>query len=79
PKAVSIKATKPIQIPDRAGEPIKTSKIDASFNLPSTASPLPAGNGAGDASTFDPKDSKTYSSSTSVVIYDSLGEPHTIT
>ncbi|MBS4686091.1 flagellar hook protein FlgE [Aeromonas sobria] len=79
PKAVSINATKPIQIPDRAGEPIKTSKIDASFNLPSTASPLPAGTGAGDASTFNIKDSKTYSSSTSVVIYDSLGEPHTIT
>ena len=79
PKAVSINATKPIQIPDKAGEPIKTTKIDASFNLPSTAAPLPAGNGAADASTFNPKDSKTYSSSTSVVIYDSLGEPHTIT
>ncbi|MDM5066715.1 flagellar hook protein FlgE [Aeromonas salmonicida] len=79
PKAVSINATKPIQIPDRAGEPIQTSKIEASFNLPSTAKALPAGNAAADASTFDPKDSKTYSSSTSVVIYDSLGEPHTIT
>ncbi|CAJ1828406.1 Flagellar hook protein FlgE [Aeromonas jandaei] len=79
PKAVSINATKPIQIPDRAGEPVKTSKIEASFNLPSTANPLPSGFGAGPASTFDPKDSKTYSSSTSVVIYDSLGEPHTIT
>ncbi|MFB2866116.1 flagellar hook protein FlgE [Aeromonas sp. MdU4] len=79
PKAVSINATKPIQIPDRAGEPVKTSKIDASFNLPSNTDPLPSGFGAGPASTFDPKDSKTYSSSTSVVIYDSLGEPHTIT
>lgn len=79
PKAVSINATKPIQIPDRAGEPVQTSKIEASFNLPSTATPLPAGNAAADASTFDPKDSKTYSSSTSVVVYDSLGEPHTIT
>ncbi|MCZ0750816.1 flagellar hook protein FlgE [Aeromonas enteropelogenes] len=86
PKAVSINATKPIQIPDRAGEPVQTSKIEASFNLPSTATPLPAGGTAAvpptipaDASTFDPKDSKTYSSSTSVVVYDSLGEPHTIT
>ncbi|MCE9944471.1 MULTISPECIES: flagellar hook protein FlgE [Aeromonas] len=79
PKAVSINATKPIQIPDRAGEPVQTSKIEASFNLPSTASPLAAGNGAADASKFDPKDSSTYSSSTSVVVYDSLGEPHTIT
>ncbi|MCH7371119.1 MULTISPECIES: flagellar hook protein FlgE [Aeromonas] len=79
PKAVSINATKPIQIPDRAGEPVMTSQIDAGFNLPSTASPLAAGNGAADASKFDPKDSTTYSSSTSVVVYDSLGEPHTIT
>ncbi|MGY3886344.1 flagellar hook protein FlgE [Aeromonas aquatica] len=79
PKAVSINATKPIQIPDRAGEPVMTSRIDAGFNLPSTASPLAAGNGAADASKFDPKDSTTYSSSTSVVVYDSLGEPHTIT
>ncbi|MFM5841558.1 flagellar hook protein FlgE [Aeromonas sanarellii] len=79
PKAVSINATKPIQIPDRAGEPVQTSTIEASFNLPSTASPLAAGNGAADASNFDPKDSDTYSSSTSVVVYDSLGEPHTIT
>ncbi|TFF78449.1 flagellar hook protein FlgE [Aeromonas taiwanensis] len=79
PKAVSINATKPIQIPDRAGEPVQTSKIEANFNLPSTASPLTAGNTAADASKFDPTDSDTYSSSTSVVVYDSLGEPHTIT
>ncbi|MGY3944194.1 flagellar hook protein FlgE [Aeromonas tecta] len=79
PKAVSINATKPIQIPDRAGEPVMTSQIDAGFNLPSKALPLAAGNGAADASKFDPKDSDTYSSSTSVVVYDSLGEPHTIT
>ncbi|MGL5812519.1 flagellar hook protein FlgE [Aeromonas sp.] len=79
PKAVSINATKPIQIPDRAGEPVQTSKVEAGFNLPSTAKALAAGNGAGDASKFDPKDSSTYSSSTSVVVYDSLGEPHTIT
>ncbi|CAJ1914256.1 flagellar hook protein FlgE [Aeromonas veronii] len=76
PKAVSINATKPIQIPDRAGEPIKTSKIEASFNLPSTSTTKPH---LFNPSNFDPKDSKTYSSSTSVVIYDSLGEPHTIT
>ncbi|HDZ8847141.1 flagellar hook protein FlgE [Aeromonas sp. s8] len=76
PKAVSINATKPIQIPDRAGEPVKTSKIEASFNLPSTSTTKPQ---LFTPSNFDPKDSKTYSSSTSVVIYDSLGEPHTIT
>ncbi|MGS3183865.1 flagellar hook protein FlgE [Aeromonas taiwanensis] len=75
PKAVSINATKPIQIPDRAGEPVQTSLVDASFNLPSSTKTLMDVN----ASKFDPTDSSTYASSTSVVVYDSLGEPHTIT
>jgi len=33
PKAVSINATKPIQVPDRAGEPKMTELVEASFNL----------------------------------------------
>ncbi|MCH7349311.1 flagellar hook protein FlgE [Aeromonas bestiarum] len=80
PKAVSINATKPIQIPDRAGEPKQTTKIEASFNLKSDSTPQAAGNSAADASTFDPiNDPKSYASSTSVTIYDSLGTPHVIT
>ena len=75
PKAVSINATKPIQIPDKAGEPVQTTTVEAGFNLPSSTKTLMDVN----ASQFDPKDSSTYSSSTSVVVYDSLGEPHTIT
>ncbi|ALP42007.1 flagellar hook protein FlgE [Aeromonas schubertii] len=72
PKAVSLNATKPIQIPDKAGEPVRTTTVNASFNLPSNTDALDVGK-------FDPKDSKTYSSSTSVVVYDSLGEPYTVT
>ncbi|MGY3931316.1 flagellar hook protein FlgE [Aeromonas encheleia] len=79
PKAVSISATKPIQIPDKAGEPVQTSQVNAGFNLPSDAKPQAVGNGAADASKFDRTDLNTYSSSTSVIAYDSLGEPHTIT
>ncbi|ANB52058.1 MULTISPECIES: flagellar hook protein FlgE [Aeromonas] len=80
PKAVSINATKPIQIPDRAGEPKQTTKIEASFNLKSDSTPLAAGNTAADASIFDPiNNPKSYASSTSVTIYDSLGSPHVIT
>ncbi len=75
PKAVSINATKPIQIPDKAGEPVQTTTVEAGFNLPSSTKTLMDVN----ASQFDPKDSSTYASSTSVVAYDSLGEPHTIT
>ena len=75
PKAVSINATKPIQIPDKAGEPVQTTTVEAGFNLPSSTKTLMDVN----ASKFDPTDSTTYSSSTSVVVYDSLGEPHTFT
>ncbi|HEA3200904.1 TPA: flagellar hook protein FlgE [Aeromonas veronii] len=74
PKAVSINATKPIQIPDRAGEPKMTSLVEASFNLSidsKTKPTLPAN--------FDRTNSSTYAHSTSVTIYDSLGAPHTIT
>lgn len=74
PKAVSINATKPIQIPDRAGEPKMTSLVEATFNLSiedKTKPTLPAN--------FDHQNSATYAHSTSVTIYDSLGAPHAIT
>lgn len=71
PKAVSMAATKPLQIPDTAGVPQDTANIDISMNLPATTASL-------DPTKFDPSDSKTYSSATSVSIYDSLGESHTL-
>ncbi|MGY3869198.1 flagellar hook protein FlgE [Aeromonas crassostreae] len=74
PKAVSLNATKPIQIPDRAGEPKPTTLVEASFNLPASTTPIDVTNVP-----LDTTNSDTYSSSTSVVVYDSLGEPHTIT
>lgn len=74
PKAVSINATKPIQIPDRAGQPKMTSLVEASFNLSIENKTKPT-----DPTKFDPKDSATFANSTSVTIYDSLGAPHVIT
>ncbi|PTT45075.1 flagellar hook protein FlgE [Aeromonas sp. HMWF014] len=74
PKAVSINATKPIQIPDRAGQPKMTSLVEASFNLSIENKTKPT-----DPTKFDPKDSETFANSTSVTIYDSLGAPHVIT
>lgn len=98
PKAVSINATKPIQIPDRAGEPVQTSTIEANFNLPTTSTPLSSGadplmtsqidtsfNLPSDAklvdptSSIDPNDPTTYSFTATLDVYDSLGEKHTIT
>lgn len=65
-KSVSLSTTNPIQIPDTAGAPQQTAAIDMQFNLDSNATAL-------DATQFDPSDTTTYTSSTSTVIYDSLG------
>ncbi|MEW7864238.1 flagellar hook protein FlgE [Aeromonas diversa] len=79
PKAVSLNATKPIQIPDKAGQPVKTTLIEEGFNLPGDAKPLAAGTSAADASKFNRDDVKTFNASTSITVYDSLGTSHTIT
>lgn len=70
PKAVSLDSTVALQIPTVAGSPKATSTITAGLNLPASASV--------NSSTFDPTDSSTYTASTSAVIYDSLGEAHTM-
>ncbi len=72
PKAVSLDSTQALQIPSVAGQPTPTSKVNASLNLPANGTAV-------DPANFDPKDSDTYTSSTSVVIYDSLGQSHTVT
>jgi len=72
PKAVSLDSTQSLQIPSVAGQPTATSVINASLNLPASADAV-------DPANFDATDSDTYTSSTSVVIYDSLGESHTVT
>jgi flagellar hook protein FlgE len=71
PKAVSMASTKPLQIPDTAGVPESTGNIDLTMNLPATSPVL-------DPTKFDPSDSGTFTSATSVSIYDSLGESHTL-
>jgi len=67
--SVSLSTTKPIQIPETAGTPVATSKVDIGLNLP-------AGAEAKDVSLFDPNDPDTYNNATSITIYDSLGESH---
>lgn len=72
PKAVSLDSTSSLQIPSVAGKPTATSKVNASLNLPASGNAV-------DPANFDSTDSDTYTSSTSVVIYDSLGDSHTVT
>lgn len=70
-KAVSMDSTIALQIPSSAGSPTATENVKAALNLPASATV--------NTSTFNPTDSSTYTNSTSTVIYDSLGEAHTMT
>jgi flagellar hook protein FlgE len=72
PKAVSIDSTTSLQIPTVAGQPTQTTTITETLNLPAGTTSL-------DPASFDPTQSATYNSSTSVVMYDSLGQSHTVT
>lgn len=67
--SISLSTTQPIQIPETAGVPVPTSEIGITLNLP-------ANDATKDPSKFDAKDPDTYNNSTSVTIYDSLGESH---
>jgi flagellar hook protein FlgE len=70
--SVSLTTTKPVQIPDTAGSPVKTAAISLQMNLNVAEKSL-------DPAAFDPNDPKTFNKSTSVTIYDSLGEAHIMT
>ena len=71
PKAVSLDSTTALQIPTVAGQPKPTTNVSAGLNLPASTSV--------NGSTFVATDSTTYDASTSAVIYDSLGQSHTMT
>ena len=61
-----------LRVDTRAGTPKATSEVKSTLNL--NSSHLPPENG-----TFSPTDSSTYNSSTSVTVYDSLGNSHVLT
>lgn len=71
PQAVSLDSTSPLQVPAVVGSPTPTGTVTAKLNLSSSASAI--------TSAFNPADNSTYTSSTSAVIYDSLGQSHSMT
>lgn len=73
-KSMSLDSTKNLVIPTRAGSPTQTSKVTSTMNINASSTPTPEP----EIFKFDPNDSNTYSASTSVVVYDSLGESHTM-
>ena len=70
--SVSLSTATPIRIPTASGAPTKTNEVDLRMNLPAGDVP-PAGGG------FDPSDPLTFNNSTSVTIFDSLGDSHVMT
>ena len=67
--ATSLSSTQPLRLPDTAGAPTPTSKIDLGVNVPANGVDL-------DPALFDPTAPNTFNASTSVTVYDSLGESH---
>lgn len=70
--SISLSTTEPVQIPETAGTPVASSQLDVSLNLP-------ADDPTHNVANFDPADTDTYNNSTSVTIYDSLGNSHIMT
>lgn len=69
--SVDIASAVPISIPTASGAPTKTTDVNMKMNLPAGANFITDSPG-----NFNPADSDTYNETTSVQIYDSLGQTH---
>jgi flagellar hook protein FlgE len=67
--SVALSTMEAVSIPDSSGSPTATSEVSLTMNLPASAGALNPG-------LFNPDDTNTYNSATSVTIYDSLGDSH---
>ena len=72
--STSISSTTPLFIANTTGTPSATTAVTLSTNVPSTAAGISA---AGVA--IDPTDATTFTNSTSVTVFDSLGNEHILT
>ena len=72
--SVSLSTSEPILIPTSSGAPTQTSVVDIRMNLPAGAPYI-----EGAPENFSPDDLLTFNHSTSITIFDSLGESHIMT
>lgn len=72
--SVSLSTAEPIRIPTSSGAPQKTSEVNVRLNLP--AGDVFNANSPGN---FDPEDPSTFNHSTSITVFDSLGDSHIMT
>lgn len=70
--SVALSTSSPVRIPDSSGSPTATSEVNMRMNLPAAVADV-------DPLLFNPQDPTTYNASTSVTIYDSLGDSHVMT
>jgi len=70
--SVSISTSQPVQINYTMGSPEATDRVNVGINLPETASEL-------SANEFDKDNPLTFNNSTSVSVFDSLGDVHVLT
>lgn len=68
-QGVSLSTTEALRIPDSAGVPVATTEVEMTMNVDSTSTGL-------DPTLFDPNDNSTYHASSSITVFDSLGESH---
>jgi len=72
--SVSLSTAEPIRIPTASGAPQQSSEVDIRMNLPAGDSYISSA-----PDNFDPEDPLTYNHSTSITIFDSLGDSHIMT
>ena len=72
--SVSLSTAEPIRIPTSSGAPQKTAEVDIRMNLPAGDSYISTAPG-----NFDPDDPLTFNHSTSITVFDSLGDSHVMT
>jgi flagellar hook protein FlgE len=65
----------PLQLPVTSGEPNATSNIQLGVNVPADAAVIPNLPEFADGYSFNPDDPATYTNSTSITIFDDLGNP----
>jgi len=65
----------PLQLPVTSGDPQATSNISLGVNVPAAADVVPDRAEFADGYSFDPGDPNTFTNSTSITIFDDLGNP----
>ena len=73
--AKDLQSAVPLQLPVTSGDPRATSNISLGVNVPAGADVVTDRPEFGNGYTFDPSDPNTFTNSTSITIFDDLGNP----